>query len=110
MAKETVRLTEEKLKEIIETSIRKKLREGFEQDFNNARDNYFQRKPHGLFGMEMKNPQGDWEYGDVTFDPRTNKMSCMGVSIDVDPDCTVDQNLEALYEELVNQGYTDDDE
>jgi hypothetical protein len=37
-------------------------------------------------------------------------MSCMGVSIEVDPDMSVDQNLEGLYEELMNNGFTDGDE
>ena len=32
----------------------------------------------------------------------------MGASIQVDPDMTVDQNLEALYDELMNNGYNDD--
>ena len=53
---------------------------------------------------------GDWEYGEVSFDPNANTMSCMGVSIDVDPDMSVDANLEALYDELINNEYTDDDE
>ena len=58
----------------------------------------------------MINREGDWEYGEVTYDPKTQKMCCMGVCIDVDPDLSVDQNLEALYEELLNHGYTDGDE
>ena len=84
----------------------KKVNESFEDDFNNARDNFRGQ----LFGFEMKNPEGDWQYGDVDFDPNTMTMSCMGATIDVDPDMTVDQNLEALYDELMNRGFTDGDE
>ena len=57
----------------------------------------------------MKNPEGEWEYGDITYDPETQTMSCMGVTIDVDPSLSVDQNLEGLYEELMNQGYGQED-
>ena len=37
-------------------------------------------------------------------------MSCMGVTIDVDPSLSVDQNIEGLYEELMNKGFSDGDE
>ena len=63
-----------------------------------------------LWGFEMKNQEGEWQYGDVTYDPNTNTMSCMGVTIDVDPSLSVDQNLEGLYEELMNNGFSDGDE
>lgn len=52
-----------------------------------------------MFGFEMKNQEGDWEYGDITFDPNTNKMSCMGVSIDVDPESSVD-GLNPLFDTI----------
>lgn len=102
--KRLVKLTERNLHRIIENSVKRVLREGFEDDFNKARDNY----NRGLFGFEMKNSEGDWEYGEVTFDPNSNTMSCMGATIQVDPDMTVDQNLEALYDELMNNGYSDE--
>lgn len=104
--KKLVKLTEKNLHRIIENSVKRVLREGFEDDFNQARDNHISRG--GMFGMELKNSEGDWEYGDVTFDPNSNTMSCMGATIQVDPDMTVDQNLEALYDELMNNGYSDD--
>lgn len=102
------RLNESQLRNMIAKRVRKVLREGFEDDFNSARDKHMSRG--GMFGMELKNPEGEWEYGDVTFDPTSNTMSCMGVTIDVDPDCSVDQNLEALYDELMNNGYGMDDD
>ena len=104
--KKIIRLTEGDLHRIIGNTVKRVLREGFEDDFNQARDNHMSRG--GMFGFEMKNSEGDWEYGDVTFDPNSNTMSCMGASIQVDPDMTVDQNLEALYDELMNNGYNDD--
>ena len=94
------------IKDIISETVRRVLNEGFEDDYNKARQNY--NKP--LWGFEMKNQEGDWQYGDITYDPNTNTMSCMGVSIEVDPEMSVDANLEALYEELMNNGYGDSDE
>ena len=115
--KQTIRLSESDLHKIIKNSVIRALNEGchgkkkskqieedFEQDYNSAMDK--KTSSGGLWGMELKNQEGDWEYGDVTYDPSTQTMSCMGVSIDVDPDMTVDQNLEGLYDELMNKGYT----
>ena len=97
--------------EAIRRVVRNVIKEAFEDDFNAARDQYLSRKsPNGMFGFEMKNSDGDWQYGDVTFDPNTNTMSCMGVSIEVDPSLSIDQNLEGLYEELINNGYNDGDD
>lgn len=100
--KQTINLTEENLHRLINGCVKKALRENFEDDYNKARNNY--NRP--CWGFEMKNQEGDWEYGDVTFDPKSMTMSCMGATIDVDPDMTVDQNLEKLYDELLNSGYT----
>jgi len=108
--KKTIRLTESDLRKIIKKSVNRILKEDFEQDFNSTRDNYLKKSPNAMFGMEMKNPEGDWQYGDVTYDPNTNTMTCMGVSIQVDPELSIDQNLEGLYEELINNGYTDGDD
>lgn len=105
--KKTIRLTESDLHRVIAESVRRIMNEGFEDDFNTTRDNYLKRSPNAMFGFEMKNAEGDWEYGNVDYDPNTQTMSCMGVSINVDPDMTVDQNLEALYDELMNNGYTE---
>lgn len=103
--KRTIRLRESELRNMISESVRRVLNEKFEDDFNAARDKHVGRG--GMFGMELKNSEGEWQYGDVTYDPNTNTMSCMGVTIDVDPSLSVDQNLEGLYEELMNNGYTD---
>jgi len=104
-----------KVSDDVDESIRRNLRnvikEAFEDDFKSARDEYLSRKsPNGMFGFEMKDSEGEWQYGDITYDPNTNTMSCMGVSIEVDPDLSIDQNIEGLYEELVNNGYTDGDD
>jgi hypothetical protein len=86
------------------------IKESFEDDFNSARDRHLSKSPGSMFGFEMKNSDGDWQYGDITYDPNTNTMSCMGVSIEVDPSLSIDQNLEGLYEELMNNGYNDGDD
>lgn len=104
--KKTIRLRESELRKMISESVKRVLRESFDDDFNTARDEHLRKG--GLFGMELKNPKGDWEYGEVTYNPNTNTMSCMGVSIEVDPDMSIDSNLEALYDELMNNGYYDD--
>ena len=101
-------LSEKRLNSIVLESVKKVLRESFEDSFNSTRDDFYKRRNHGMFGFELKNKDGDWEYGEVTYDPKTQKMCCMGVCIDVDPDMTVDQNLEGLYEELMNNGYNND--
>lgn len=123
--KRTIRLRESELRQMISESVRrvlseskitkvnynqpkgnKNIDEAFEDDFNAARDKHIGRG--GIFGMELKNSEGEWQYGDVTYDPNTNTMSCMGVSIEVDPDMSIDQNLEGLYEELMNNGFSGD--
>ena len=104
--KRTIRLRESELRKMISESVKRVLRESFEDDFNAARDKKIRKG--GMFGMELKNTEGDWEYGEVTYNPNTNTMSCMGVSIEVDPDMSIDSNLEALYDELMNNGYHDD--
>lgn len=104
--KRTIRLKERELRNIISESVKRVLKENFEDDFNAARDKHIGRG--GMFGMELKNSEGEWQYGDVTYDPNTNTMSCMGVSIEVDPDMSIDQNLEGLYEELMNNGFSGD--
>ena len=102
--KRTIKLTESELRNMISESVKRVLKEDFEQDYNIARQNY--QRP--LWGFEMKNSEGEWQYGDITYDPNTNTMSCMGVTIDVDPSLSVDQNLEGLYEELMNNGFSDE--
>ena len=106
--KRRIKLTESDLHRIIKKNIRMALRESFEDDYNSAKDKFYSSKPHGMWGMEMKNPEGEWEYGEVNFDPKAMTMSCMGVTIDVDPDSSVDANLEGLYEKLCENGYTND--
>ena len=105
MTKKVVRLTESDLNRIIRKSVNKILKEDFNDEFNKAREQY--KRP--MFGFELKNQEGEWEYGDVTYDPQTQTMSCMGVSIKVDPSMSVDANLEGLYEELLNQGYHEEE-
>jgi len=102
-----IRLNENDIRRIVNKSVRRVIKESFDDDWNDMID---KRSSQGLLnGFEMKNPEGEWEYGDITYDPNTGTMSCMGVEIEVDPDMTIDQNLETLYDELMNAGYNDGD-
>lgn len=102
-----MKLTESQLRNIIREQVKKTLSEdSFANDFNAAREKYLNRSPNAMWGMEMKNPEGEWEYGNVTFDPNIMQMSCMGVSVQVEDGDTIDSALEALYDELINHGYT----
>lgn len=100
MEKRKISLVEKQLKNIVKNVVKETIKESFEDDYNNARANY--KRP--CWGFEMKK-DGEWQYGDIQYDPNTQTMSCMGVTIDVDPSMTVDQNLEGLYEELMNNGF-----
>ena len=97
---------EDNWQKTINETVRRVLRESFEDDYNTARQNY--NRP--LWGFEMKNQEGEWQYGNIEYDPTSQTMSCMGVSINVDPSLSVDQNLEALYEELMNNGFGYDED
>lgn len=104
MKKQLIKLTENDLHKIISNSVKRIIKEGFEDDYNTAKDNHLQKG--GMWGMEARNSEGDWEYGEVTLDPTTNTMSCMNVSIDIDPDFSVDENLQALADKLQENGYS----
>lgn len=104
-----VRLTENDCKDMVERITKRILKEHsqgkFENEYNKARDNF----KGSCWGFELKNKDGDWEYGDIKFNPQTMTMSCMGTSISVNPTLSVQQNLEALYDELINKGYNNND-
>lgn len=101
-------LDESRLRNVINKTVKRVLRESFEDDYNSVKDKFYSSRPNGMWGMEMKNSEGDWEYGEVSFDPKSMTMSCMGATINVDPDLSVDANLEGLYDKLIEQGYTND--
>lgn len=100
-----MKLTERHLKNIVKESLIKILNEGFEDDYNTARDKHLSKSPASMWGMELKNPEGEWEYGNVEFDPNTMTMSCMGVTVQIEEGDTVDGALEMLYDELISRGY-----
>lgn len=104
MKKQIIRLTESDLHNIIENTVKRVLKEDFSDDYNTAMDKHLSRG--GMWGMEAKNSEGEWEYGDVTFDPKTNIMSCMGISIEVYPTFSVDENLQALADKIQENGYS----
>lgn len=105
MKKQLIRITESDVIGIVKQIINEidGTKKGFASDYNTAMDKKLSRG--GMWGMELKNPEGEWEYGDVNFNVNNMTMSCMGATIQVDPDMTVDQNLEALYDKLMEIGY-----
>lgn len=103
--KNKAKINENALYNIIKKQVKKALTENFEHDYKAAQENFSGR----MFGFELMNEDGDWEYDDIHFDPNSMKMSCLGVSIDVDPDISVDSNLEMLYEKLLENGYSSGD-
>lgn len=103
--KQKIRMTEDDVYNIVSRAARRIIKENFEDNYNKARE----KCDRPCWGFEMKDEEGDWCYGDVTFDPTTMKMTCMGISITVDENNTVDQALETLYEELMNNGYTNEE-
>lgn len=103
-----IKLTEDDLHNIVTKSVKRILKEDFENDYNSAMRKHMDNGR--MWGIEMKNGDNEWEYGEITFDPNTNQMSCMGVSIDVDPDMSLDYNIQGLYDALLERGYHDDDD
>ena len=102
--KQVVRLTESQLHNIISESVKRVLRENeFEKKYDAARMQAAQRGK--IWGMEMKNPQNEWEYGNIEFNPNTMEMSCMGATIQVEEDWDVYDALEQLSYELYELGY-----
>ena len=59
------------------------------------------------FGFELRR-NGNWEYGDIEYDTKTNQLSCMGISIDVDLSLSFRENLEDLYEKMCENGFDTD--
>ena len=56
------------------------------------------------YGFELRK-NGEWKYGDIEYDPNTQTMSCMGVCIHVQPQMTILDAEEDLFEALLNAGY-----
>ena len=104
-----IKINEKMLSRIIREAVDEVVNDnGFEEIFEKAREEFMSRRHNGMFGFELKNPEGDYQYDNLHYNPKTNELSCLGVSIQADPDFSFDQNLEALYEELMNQGYGDE--
>ena len=58
MKKQLIKLTENDLHKIISNSVKRIIKEGFEDDYNTAKDNHLQKG--GMWGMEARNSEGDW--------------------------------------------------
>jgi len=80
------------------------------EDYSLWEKEYEERISSGKsWGFELYTPEGECEYSGIDYNPDTHKLSCFDTSIEVDPDFDVDANLEALYDELMQKGYSDTD-
>jgi hypothetical protein len=73
----------------------------WEQEYYEAQRNY-----RGMFwAFEFKNIEIDeWEYDDIKYNRNTHTLNWNEYSIDVDPTLSVDDNLNALMDEIMNSG------
>lgn len=89
-------------------SLEKELKEtssSFMDIFNRVKT--FNIKYVGVYGFNLRK-NGVWQYGDIEFDPNKMIMSCMGVSIKILPNMTVNDAEEDLFEALLAAGYESD--
>ena len=89
-------------------SLEKELKEtssSFMDIFNRVKT--FNIKYVGVYGFNLRK-NGVWQYGDIEFDPNKMIMSCMGISIKILPNMTVNDAEEDLFEALLAAGYESD--
>lgn len=73
----------------------------FAEKFKETRDNY----KKACFGFEFFNTDtNEYEYGNIEYNEKTNRLSWNDFSVEVDNDFSVDANIEALYQEIMESG------
>lgn len=101
---------DDKLQNIINESIREVLKEenepSFLDHFNNSKK-WHNDYAGGNYGFELMK-DNEWQYGDIEYDPNTQTMSCMGISISISPNMRLIDAEEALYEALLENGFNED--
>ena len=101
-------ITESQLRKIVTESVKMVLNEtnipSFGDYFNRSKAFY---QKYGGYGFELRK-DGEWKYGDIEYDPNTQTMSCLGVSIKVSPEMTISDAEEDLFEALLDAGYEKD--
>ena len=106
MNSKVVSITESELKNIIKEQVKTQLLiENFHIAYDKVkRQHHDNNRP---FGFELRR-NGEWEYGDIEYDAKTNQLICMGVSITVDLSLSFRDNLEDLYEKMCENGFDTD--
>jgi hypothetical protein len=109
-----VRLTEDKLRrvvaECVENVRKQMIRESeedadiwarWEQEYYEAQRNF----PRPYWGFELANAEtGEWQKGTIKYDRDTHTLNWNEYSIDVDPTFSVDANIDALLDYILNGG------
>jgi len=100
---------EDYLDEAVNRAFNKVLREDkFDDLFDTKRNGNL--KTAGLFGFNLQDPEGEWRNEKIIYDPNTRRMSCMGVSIVVDSNATIEDNVDRLYDKLIKRGFRSQEE
>ena len=72
----------------------------FLQKFNECRENFA-----GIFGIELFNTiDKEYNFDYITYDEKNNTLNWNDYSIVVDDDFSVDENLQSLFEEIMQSG------
>lgn len=73
----------------------------FAEKFKEARDNY----KRVCFGFEFFNTDtNEFEYGNIEYNEKTNCLIWNDFSVEADNDFSVDANIEALYQVIMENG------
>jgi len=111
-----IRITESQLRRTVNEAVRGLLRESeedaayasWEEEYENAMHRFFQDRPNAMWGFELVNPEGECEYDKIYYNRNVHTLEWGGYSIDVDPTASVDANIDALYDEILANGYDTD--
>ena len=95
---------EDYLDEAVNRAFKKVLREDKFDDLFDTKKNG-NLKTAGLFGFNLQTPEGEWTNEKIMYDPNTRRMSCMGVSIVVDSNASIEENVDRLYDKLIKRGF-----
>lgn len=95
---------EDYLDEAVNRAFKKVLKEDkFDDLFDTKRNGNMKTK--GMFGFNLQSPEGEWKNEKIIYDPNTRRMSCMGVSIVVDSNASIEENVDRLYDKLIKRGF-----
>lgn len=78
----------------------------FLDQFNNTKQ-WYKDYVGGNYGFELKK-NNEWQYGDIEYDPNSQTLSCMGISIAITPEMRLVDAEEALYEAMLENGFNGD--